>query len=406
MKKQFFLFAIMLLSIVTTAQQRTFTKSVSVNYATKQVTFHISWATGSRGVSGASTYNSKVWVLVDYQEIQNGNPYGDWKRADIDLNNLPINCTADGTNTKGFWYQGQETAAQNATITVTLKNVPSQFKWCTFASDCPPNVYIENDTYTLRGTSPFILRDKNGNTQTVSSKSIAFTGLSIVPISISDATGCSSSIGFCPYAGSDWFQDATHICQHRSGGDKNWEAWIKDVRDSKLYRIVYMPDNHWWFAQSMNYQAVTYCCYNNVASNCNDEYGALYPHSAANAIGFCPSGWELPSHQEFAGMLDAVNGGGTLFSDCVKRGDGYCSTNTPVSNWLKSFIFDNGSDRYGFSIVGVGASENGASGYFGRGERCDFWTKGFYRWSVYNNTSIYQAYDGRSYRYPVRCVKD
>ncbi len=108
-----FFFAAMLVSIATVAQPRTFVKSVSVDYATKQVTFNLSWAAGSRGAYNGKVYYSKVWVWVDYQTVTDPNSKGAWQRATVDLSALPANCTADGTNAKGFWYQGQATAAGN-----------------------------------------------------------------------------------------------------------------------------------------------------------------------------------------------------------------------------------------------------------------------------------------------------
>ncbi len=40
----------------------------------------------------------------------------------------------------------------------------------------------------------------------------------------------------------------------RADGAKNLEAWIKDSRDGKSYRIVKMPDGNWWMAENLNYQ--------------------------------------------------------------------------------------------------------------------------------------------------------
>ncbi len=187
MQKIYFI-VIMLLSVMANAQQRTFTKSVRTDYATKQVTFNISWAAGSRGVSGENTYNSKVWVLVDYQEIRGGVPYGSWQRATMDLTKLPTDCTADGANTKGCWYQGQATAAQNASITVTLTNVPAQFRWCAFASDCPPQMIVNSATnIQLKGTSPFTIKYADNTTDIVTVKTYSLrTGKTLV--SISDTT--------------------------------------------------------------------------------------------------------------------------------------------------------------------------------------------------------------------------
>ncbi len=186
MKKQIFFFATMLLSIISVAQQRTFTKSVSTNYTAKQVTFTISWAAGSRGTYSEKVYNSKVWVLVDYQEVRNGVPSGNWQRATIDVTNLPANCTKEGLITTGFWYQGQTSGAQNATITVKLTNVPAQFKWCAFATDYPPNATYSNGSYTLQGTPPFEIIYNSGNTTTTNNRFFSAGTITAV----TDATKC------------------------------------------------------------------------------------------------------------------------------------------------------------------------------------------------------------------------
>ncbi len=188
MRKIYFI-TVMLLSVTGAAQQRTFTKSVSTNYATKQVTFNISWAAGSRGTSGTRTYNSKVWVLIDYLEIRSGVPYGSWQRATIDLSKLPANCTSDGTNNKGFWYQGQASSAQNANITITLVGVPEQFKWCAIVSDCPPQaVYNGSANLTFKGTAPFYVTYENESPTTITAKN--YNSLDKNVVAMTDATSC------------------------------------------------------------------------------------------------------------------------------------------------------------------------------------------------------------------------
>ncbi|MGL4907783.1 MAG: hypothetical protein ACRC3G_00425 [Bacteroidales bacterium] len=63
----------------------------------------------------------------------------------------------------------------------------------------------------------------------------------------------------CPYPKKDL--DLLY-CQPRKGGAKNWEGYIRDPRDCRIYRIVHMPFNtaasgadtaKWWFARNLNY---------------------------------------------------------------------------------------------------------------------------------------------------------
>ncbi|MGL5913934.1 MAG: hypothetical protein ACRCZB_07185, partial [Bacteroidales bacterium] len=63
----------------------------------------------------------------------------------------------------------------------------------------------------------------------------------------------------CPYPKKDL--DLLY-CKPRKGGAKNWEGYIRDPRDCRIYRIVHMPFNtatsgadtaKWWFARNLNY---------------------------------------------------------------------------------------------------------------------------------------------------------
>ncbi len=388
--RKIYLIAAMLLSVAATAQQRTFTKSVSVNYATQQVTLNISWAAGSRGASGVSIYKSKVWVLVDYQEVRNGVPYGSWQRATIDLSKLPANCTADGTNTKGFWYQGQASAVQNANVTVTLTNVPAQFKWCAFASDREPDITASGGVYTFHGTPPFTLIAANGVTkQVVVGRTLAATALTIAPKMVTDKTDCPGM--FCPYTDNDLYIDATHSCRLRTGGAQNWEAWIQDVRDNKIYRIVQMPDGRWWMADNLDYRGSNYCCYQNVAENCS-LYGALYT-SNPSPTNACPTNWVIPDVNIINNLK--TNIGATVAKDIASTTRG-------------------GNDRYGFNADASRTwHTSGGGGYV------DFWAQGYINylargtdrdWRIYtSNWSMQEeAMTGSSsywYYLPVRCLR-
>ncbi len=307
-------------------------QTLSADYANKRVTFALSWAAGTRN----ATHLSKVWVFVDYQEVTNPNTTGAWQRATVDLSALPAGGSADGANAKGFWYQGQATAAQSATITVALTNVPAKFNWCATATDYPPNVTATGGTYTLHGTAPFTLVAADGvSTQVVNGNSIAASALTVAPVTIRDATGCPGV--FCPYTGTDLFVDGTHICQQRATGAQNWEAWIKDVRDDKLYRIVQMPNEEWWFAQSLAREFGSYYTYS----------GTLY---YLNGSAGCPSGWAIPTTTEWTTLLETY--GGANYND-IKT----------TTDWAGSGYAGIGNDKYGLSLAPTGT-------YFPNGNPC------------------------------------
>jgi uncharacterized protein (TIGR02145 family) len=138
----------------------------------------------------------------------------------------------------------------------------------------------------------------------------------------------------CPYTGSDLYEDATHLCQLRSSGAQNWEAWIKDARDNELYRIVLMPDNNWWLAQNIRWNEGAGICY----QTCTD-YGLIYPYSSLATV--CPANWTVPNNDQFNALIISVGGssvaggklaGGTSWDDL----EGNSNSHT---------------DDYGFTVV-------------------------------------------------------
>jgi uncharacterized protein (TIGR02145 family) len=159
----------------------------------------------------------------------------------------------------------------------------------------------------------------------------------------------------CPYKGDDLV-----ACGRRVGGAKNWEAYVQDPRDCRIYRVVQMPDGKWWFAQNLNYQRdlntaagagatnsthpYFFCpgpnretqsvaqengSSNEIKWSC-EVYGALYPWYTArkldgtgteqattnitNAVttssvrGVCPPGWYLPNDADWGIMLNGAEG--------------------------------------------------------------------------------------------------
>ncbi|MGL4364397.1 MAG: FISUMP domain-containing protein [Bacteroidales bacterium] len=90
----------------------------------------------------------------------------------------------------------------------------------------------------------------------------------------------------CPYNNVNYDLLA---CSRRTGGAKNWEAFVVDHRDCKIYRAVAMPflnaynkgQGRWWLAQNLNYTK------NLVRSN----YSVLNSSSPADPAGtyWCPN---------------------------------------------------------------------------------------------------------------------
>ncbi len=422
--RKFFFIAVMLLSMSVTAQQRTFTKSVSINYATKQVTFKISWAAGSRGSSGASTYNSKIWVLVDYQEVRNGVPYGSWRRATVDLTRLPANCTADGTNTKGFWYQGQASAAQNANITVTLTNVPAQFKWCASATDCPPQVSKSTaGAVTFKGTPPFNLTYSDGSTATASGKNYTLTK---ILTAFTDATNCPGSVPpSCSVAGQT--PDKCGCCDGLAISNNKCATLASVSCTAATFSLgsTGFANTQTWVIGAQTWSApvtATYCnksAYNASTSapynaDCKKiDYGATHYYFSWCAVAqfanqLCPCPWRVPTRNDFIALDKALGGTGINRDNASNYYKFFAKTGTAGQYW--------GAENLQCAVDASGNRYCGASG-------CDaaawYWTIENYSQEVAYDLGLlyrlsdyyYQVYPdqyqwGKYYGFSVRCVKD
>ena len=85
----------------------------------------------------------------------------------------------------------------------------------------------------------------------------------------------------CPYTGSDLYLTSSYPCQQRTSGAENWQAYIRDSRDSKVYRIIQMPNAEWWLADYLDYiqSGITTAVYEGL------RYYKTWPT--------CPSGWTI-----------------------------------------------------------------------------------------------------------------
>jgi uncharacterized protein (TIGR02145 family) len=109
--------------------------------------------------------------------------------------------------------------------------------------------------------------------------------------------------------------DDAHRCLQRQSGAQNWEAWIKDTRDNELYRIVKMPDNNWWLAQSVKYAGTGSSI--TVAGCTKETCGRWYTSTQANGggsnsygpnkQGVCPGAWTLPVAANWTALLNSIH---------------------------------------------------------------------------------------------------
>jgi uncharacterized protein (TIGR02145 family) len=396
MKKLFFLFAA-LASVAASAQGGITVTPAGTDYANKTITFNVSWLNKSR----TGTHNAKVWVFIDYRATAPGA----WTRALVAGTPTATSGTLsmETGNNKGFWLQGTSGSAgsYSAKVTVKLANVPAVFSWCAYISDCPPTVTANDGKYTFKGTPPFTLIAANGApTQTVPGKTLPIAAMTVTPAGMKDATECPA--GFCPYMKSDLYMDATHKCQQRAAGAKNWEAWIKDARDGELYRIVVMPDKMWWLAQNLKYAQK-----GKVLAGCGkDSCGRFYTGSevfagkfTANIPSLCPPGWVLPTNDQWSKMaLSFAKTYPEAYPD-LRSLNGKCSPRPNRFGWAalgKSILLSEPRDGDGYwstdgkAPFAIQIDQNGGHGTVCGGSYFDF----LGTWGGHTNEFM-----------PVRCIR-
>lgn len=90
-----------------------------------------------------------------------------------------------------------------------------------------------------------------------------------------------------------------------------------DPRDDQTYEVIQMKDGKFWMAENLNFQTIegSWCYENN--NDLGDKYGRLYTWDAA--IKACPSGWHLPSKDDWANLASYYGGAdyrepGTIYS--------------------------------------------------------------------------------------------
>jgi len=125
---------------------------------------------------------------------------------------------------------------------------------------------------------------------------------------------------------------------------------LTDNRDGKKYKKITVGSQT-WMGENLNYAAEGSKCYDNDAGNC-EKYGRLYNWATAKTA--CPTGWHLPSDDEWTTLENTVGGRSTAGTK-LKSAEG----------WNKG---GNGTDDYAFSALpgGYGNSDgnfNTAGGY-------------------------------------------
>jgi len=196
-----------------------------------------------------------------------------------------------------------------------------------------------------------------------------------------------------------------------------------DSRDGKRYVYVDIGSRTFgtktWMAENLNYNATGSKCYEDNESNCN-TYGRLYNWATAKTA--CPSGWHLPTDDEWMALMRFLN------PICSNYNAHYCpsaGTNLKAtSGWYAASGSTRGTDDYGFAALPGGWGD--FDGELALGVEGSWWSANEFDSIEAHEYSIYSYFDyeyyengfqpdaedvfwgniEKYYLFSVRCVRD
>jgi uncharacterized protein (TIGR02145 family) len=164
-----------------------------------------------------------------------------------------------------------------------------------------------------------------------------------------------------------------------------------------------------WMAENMNHAVSDSKCYENKPANC-DKYGRLYDWATAMTV--CPSGWHLPSDEDWDILMNYVqtDNGRTYTSGSHASIAGKYLKAT--SGWNYGGQSWNGEDKYGFAAL-PGSYSNSGGSYVIVGKGGHWWSStedgsgnAYRRYMDYDIEGVGRVSNWKSFMFSVRCVQN
>lgn len=129
-------------------------------------------------------------------------------------------------------------------------------------------------------------------------------------------------------------------------------GYIHDTRDSQEYATIKIGNKE-WMAENLRFRKLptqidTFgSCYDNLASNCLRlgrfySWSELYSSNGNGGENICPSGWDIPSQQDFLDLFALAGSTGDSIASILGAAD-------PNIPWATEIP---GLDRFGFRAIG------------------------------------------------------
>lgn len=174
---------------------------------------------------------------------------------------------------------------------------------------------------------------------------------------------------------------------------------LKTTRYNDNTEIPNVTDNIAWTTLS----TPAYCWYKNNGSNIDNKYGRLYNWFSVNTGKLCPTGWHVPSEEEWTTLVDYL--GGESYAGGRLKEQGLNHWNSPN---------EGASNIYGFSALPGGCRSGLTTGSFRALRYIGWWwinTEYDYKWArscaiAFDAGEIAKGRALKTNGYSVRCIKD
>jgi len=213
-------------------------------------------------------------------------------------------------------------------------------------------------------------------------------------IQIGNASDCSEKGGFVVDVCEEWHigssSSSSTIASSSSKASSSSSVSINCSLDGDNVRI----GNQVWMAKNLNENVSGSKCYKDLESNCA-IYGRLYNWETATKV--CPSGWHLPSDDEWDALERVV---GSTVGTKLKA----------TSGWENN---GNGTDNCGFSALPGGVGNGSGSAFSSVGRNGYWWSateasgsSAYLRLMSYYDDDVDRDEHYKYYLFSVRCVQD
>lgn len=197
-------------------------------------------------------------------------------------------------------------------------------------------------------------------------------------------------------------------------GDQLWMAEnLKTTKYNNGTAISLVTDNTAW----ENLTTPGYCWFNNDEATYGNTYGALYNWYTVETGNLCPTGWHVPTDDEWIeleitlGMSQAEADKDGTWSRGTNEGSKLAGNATLWTDGALESDAEFGSS--GFTALPGGSRHNNGS-FSDFGQAVYFWSatekngtsNAWFRTIYYDLTNVYRGYTSEQYGMYVRCVKD